>query len=160
MSMKAVYPGTFDPFTNGHLALIERAAGLFDQLVVAIATSERKQPMCSLEDRLTMAELSLQTLANVTVEHCDGLLVDFARQHECNVIVRGLRAVSDFDYEFQLAGMNRQLSPRVETIFLPAVGDAAFISGTMVREVVGLGGDVRQFVPPCVLPYIMKKEDG
>jgi pantetheine-phosphate adenylyltransferase len=154
MSHNAVYPGTFDPFTNGHLALIGRAALLFDHLVVAVAVNSRKHPVYSLEDRLAMVTAALSDYANVSVECCEGLLVDFAEEKGCSSIVRGLRAVSDFDYEFQLAGMNNQLKPAIETVFLPAIGDAAFVSSTMVREILSLGGDVSAFVPPVILPYL------
>ncbi len=156
----AVYPGTFDPFTNGHLDLITRASELFDKLVVAVAVSARKQPVFSIDDRLAMASASLLGIKNVTVDVCDGLLVDFAAEKGCQIIVRGLRAVSDFDYEFQLAGMNHQLQSRIETVFLPALGDVAFVSSTMIREIVNLGGDASPFVPDVVLPFLSLQENS
>jgi pantetheine-phosphate adenylyltransferase len=154
MNKIAVYPGTFDPFTNGHLALIERASSLFDQLIIAVATSARKSPVYKLEERLLMASESLSALKNVTVECCEELLVDFVKSRGSRIIVRGLRAVSDFDYEFQLSGMNHRLNSNIETVFLPALGNSAFISATMVREIVRLGGDVSPFVPREVLPFL------
>ena len=150
----AVYPGTFDPFTKGHLDLISRASKLFDRLIVAVATSARKVPAFAIDDRVAMATAALSGRDNVTVDVCQGLLVEFAQTNGCQTIVRGLRAVSDFDYEFQLAGMNHQMKPQIETIFLPALGDVAFISSTMIREIVSLGGDPSSFVPDAVLPYL------
>ena len=150
----AVYPGTFDPFTKGHYDLIFRASKLFDRLIVAVATSARKVPAFCIEDRIAMASAALSSMKNVSVEVCEGLLVEFAKTNDCQTIVRGLRAVSDFDYEFQLAGMNHQMNPGIETVFLPALGDVAFISSTMVREIVSLGGDPSSFVPAAVLPYL------
>ena len=154
MSQVAVYPGTFDPFTNGHLSLIERASCIFGRVIVAVATSSRKSPVYTLEQRLSMARSALSHRENVSVEPCEGLLVDFVTACKSRIIVRGLRAVSDFDYEFQLSGMNHRLDANVETVFLPALGDSAFVSATMVREIVRLGGDVSPFVPQAVLPFL------
>ena len=159
MSRIAVYPGTFDPFTNGHLGLIERASRIFDHLIVAIAVSARKSPTYSLQQRIEMARRSLAVLDNVTVEACEGLLVDFVASRGSRIIVRGLRAVSDFDYEFQLSGMNHCLDSNIETVFLPALGESAFVSGTMVREIMRLGGDVSAFVPGAVLSFFSNQDN-
>lgn len=150
MSQRVVYPGTFDPITNGHLDLIARAAKIFDEVCVVVATSRRKAPFLPLEERLSLVEKVVAEWPNVRVAPLDALLVDFAKEQGASVILRGLRAVSDFDYEFQLAGMNRQMAPELETIFLPASEGCSFISGTMVREIAELGGDVSDFVPPEV----------
>ncbi len=154
MSKIAVYAGTFDPITNGHLALIERASSLFAEVVVAVAKTARKSPAFSLEQRQAMAKQALLPYANVRVEAFSGLLVDYVQQIGARVILRGLRAASDFDYEFQLAGMNAQMAPEIETLFLPGIGKTSYISSTMVREIVSLGGDPAQFVPPAVLDYL------
>ena len=150
----AIYPGTFDPITKGHEDLIARAASLCDHLVVAIAESARKQPYFSLSDRITMVELVLKEIPRVSVVSFSGLLVDCAKAHQASVIVRGLRAVSDFDYEFQLAGMNRSFSSEIETIFLPSTHEYAYISATMVREVIALGRDPSSFLHPLVIAYL------
>ncbi len=154
MSQVAVYPGTFDPMTNGHLSLLERAIKIFDVVVVAVAETARKDPFFSLADRLAMAAEAVKPFAGVRVEACQGLLVDFLHQQSATVILRGLRAVSDFDYEFQLAGMNHRMSPDIETVFMPALGEQSYISSTMVREIVRLGGDPSMFVPHVVLDYL------
>ncbi|MDH3353927.1 MAG: pantetheine-phosphate adenylyltransferase [Chromatiales bacterium] len=146
----AIYPGTFDPITNGHTDLIERATHLFDKTIVAIAASSRKAPMFDLDERIAMAQEVLADMKGIEVVGFDNLLADFARQHGVNVILRGLRAVSDFEYEFQLAGMNRQLASEIETIFLTPAEKYTFISSSLVREVSNLGGDVSQFVHPIV----------
>ena len=153
---KAVYPGTFDPLTRGHEDLVRRAAGLFGKLVVAIADSKAKRPMFSLEERIDMAREALAAYPNVEVLGFSGLLMDFMRSQRANVILRGLRAVSDFEYEFQMAGMNRQLYPDVETMFLTPSEQYMFISATMVREIATLGGDVSQFVSPIVVKRIAR----
>ena len=154
MTVRAVYPGTFDPITNGHVALVQRAATLFDEVVVAVAETARKNPAFTLEQRLAMAQQALLDLSNVKVVSFTGLLVDFVQLHQCKIIMRGLRAVSDFDYEFQLAGMNHAMAPDVETVFLPAIGDTSYISSTMVREIVHLGGSPASFVPEVVMSYL------
>ncbi|HLD17428.1 MAG TPA: pantetheine-phosphate adenylyltransferase [Coxiellaceae bacterium] len=151
MTQKAIYPGTFDPITNGHLDIVERAARLFGTVVIAVAHSQRKHPFLPLEKRLSIINVATKHLSNVQIEVLEGLLVTFAQQKGARFILRGLRAVSDFDYEFQLAGMNRQMAPDIETIFLPATEGKAYISGTMVREIAELGGDISPFVPPAVL---------
>ena len=147
---RVVYPGTFDPITNGHIDLIGRAACLFDQVVVAVAADTHKHPTFDLEERLALALGTVAHLTNVQVTAFSGLLVSFAEAAGINVIMRGLRAVSDFEFEFQLASMNRRMSPHIETLFLTPAEQYAFISSSLVREVSRLGGDVSAFVPPEV----------
>lgn len=142
----AVYPGTFDPFTRGHEDLVRRASNIFDELVVGVAQSPNKRPFFALEERIHIAREVLGHYPNVRVEGFSGLLKDFVRKNNARVIVRGLRAVSDFEYEFQMAGMNRYLLPDVETMFLTPSDQYQFISGTFVREIAQLGGDVSKFV--------------
>jgi len=153
----AVYPGTFDPFTRGHEDLVRRASSIFDTLIVGVASSRSKHPSFSLEERLDIATEVLSHYSNVKVVGFDGLLKDFAREHNARVIVRGLRAVSDFEYEFQMAGMNRYLLPDVETLFLTPSDQYQFISGTFVREIASMGGDVSKFVFPSVEKWLVKK---
>ena len=150
MSVGAMYPGTFDPITNGHCEIVRRAAGLFDQVVVAIAESPAKQPLFSFDQRVAMARLVLSELPNVSVDGYGGLTVGYAADHGLGVIIRGLRAVTDFEYEFQLASMNRHLDAGVETVFLTPTDEYAYVSSTLVREVAALGGDVNKFVHPDV----------
>lgn len=145
-----VYPGTFDPVTNGHLDLIERAAKLFDKVIVAVAASPKKRPLFNLDERVNLAVAVTRHLDNVEVKGFRNLLVDFVADHDASAILRGLRAVSDFEYEFQLANMNRQLSPHIESIFLTPTEHLSFISSTMIREVSSLGGDVSKFIHPVV----------
>ncbi len=147
----AVYPGTFDPITNGHTDLVERAARLFDRVIVAVAKSPSKAPAFSLEKRVSLAAEVLAHLPNVEVSSFDCLLVDYLRQQQGQVILRGLRAVSDFEYEFQLASMNRQLAPEVETLFLTPSERYAYVSSSLVREIAALGGDVTPFVQANVV---------
>jgi pantetheine-phosphate adenylyltransferase len=154
---RAVYPGTFDPFTKGHEDLVRRAASLFDEVIVAVADSQAKNPLFSLGDRVKIAKEVVTPLGNVSVAGFSGLLMDFIRENQAKIVVRGLRAVSDFEYEFQLAGMNRNLYPDVETLFLTPAEQYTFISGTMVREIALLGGDVSPFVNPLVLQHIQKR---
>jgi pantetheine-phosphate adenylyltransferase len=146
----AVYPGTFDPITNGHADLVRRAAGIFDRLVVAIAANPNKAPMFTLEERVSMARKVLVDVHNVEVMGYVGLTVEFARQNGLAVIVRGLRAVSDFEFEFQLANMYRHLTPEIESVFITPQEQYTFISSTLVREIAVLGGNVAQFVHPIV----------
>lgn len=146
----AVYPGTFDPITNGHIDLVSRAAPLFDRLVVGIAESPGKSPSFSLDDRISLARLALAGIANVEVRGFSSLLANFVRDTGAGVILRGLRAVSDFEYEFQLASMNRHLIPQAETLFLTPAEQYSFISSSLVREIARLGGDVSGFVHPAV----------
>ena len=150
MSVGAMYPGTFDPITNGHTELVRRAAGLFDRVVVAVAASPAKQPMFSFDERVAMVRAVFSELPNVSVDGYDGLTVGYAADHDLGVIIRGLRAVTDFEYEFQLASMNRHLDAGVETVFLTPTDKYAFVSSTLVREVALLGGDVSGFVHPDV----------
>ena len=151
MTVSAMYPGTFDPITLGHEDLVRRAAVLFDQVVVAIAANTgSKSPMFSVDERVDMARAALADIGNVEVTRYDGLTVDFARERGLRVIVRGLRAVSDFEYEFQLANMNRHLTDEVETAFLTPTEKYTFISSSLVREVAELGGDISEFVSPKV----------
>ncbi len=142
----AVYPGTFDPITNGHSDLVNRATRLFSRVIVAVAVSPQKQPTFTIDERVELAKEALCNLANVEVCRFDSLLVEFVRSQHAQVILRGLRAVSDFEYEFQLAGMNRRLAPQIETMFLTPAEQYAYISSSLVREIVALGGDVAPFV--------------
>jgi pantetheine-phosphate adenylyltransferase len=153
----AVYPGTFDPLTRGHEDIVRRAAGLFTKLVVGIADSRQKRPFFTLEERLAIAREVLGHYPNVEVGGFRGLLKDFVREQNARVIVRGLRAVSDFEYEFQLAGMNRYLLPEVETMFMTPSDQYQFISGSIVREIAMLGGDVSKFVFPSVEKWLKAK---
>ncbi len=153
----AVYPGTFDPLTRGHEDLVRRAAGLFSKLVVGVADSRAKQPFFTMDERLAIAREVLGHYPNVEVAGFRGLLKDFVREQGARVIVRGLRAVSDFEYEFQMAGMNRYLLPDVETMFLTPSDQYQFISGTIVREIAMLGGDVSKFVFPSVEKWLRAK---
>jgi len=142
-----IYPGTFDPVTNGHLDLTERAARLFDRVVFAIAHSPKKTPFFSLDERIRLSQEALSHLSNVTVMGFSGLLIDFAREQNTECVLRGLRAVADFEYEFQLANMNRAMYPEFESVFLTPSEHLSYISSTLVREIAELGGDVSQFVP-------------
>ncbi|MEO5560086.1 MAG: pantetheine-phosphate adenylyltransferase [Dokdonella sp.] len=146
----AVYPGTFDPITNGHIDLASRASPLFDRVIVAIADSSSKSPTFTLDERIELARTALTGLANVEVLGFAGLLADFVEETGAGVILRGLRAVSDFEYEFQLASMNRHLIPAAETLFLTPAEQYSFISSSLVREIARLGGDVSGFVHPAV----------
>ena len=150
MSVSAMYPGTFDPITLGHEDLVRRASRLFDKVVVAIAANPGKEPMFSLEERVDLARTALADLDNIEVSGYDGLTVDFARKNGLGVILRGLRAVSDFEYEFQLANMNRHLAKDVETAFLTPTETYNFISSSLVREICSMGGDISEFVSPAV----------
>lgn len=153
----AIYPGTFDPITNGHLDLVARAALLFDEVILAVASSPNKMPVFSLQERVDMARQALHGRANIRVMGFDGLLADFVHEVRAGVLLRGLRAVSDFEYEFQLASMNRHLIPDVETVFLTPSEQFSFISSSLVREVARLGGDVSEFVPPSVQSALVAK---
>ena len=157
MTTKAVYPGTFDPLTRGHEDLVRRAAQVFDELIVGVADSRAKQPFFTLEERVSMTREVLADYANVRVESFRGLLMNFIRTQNARVVLRGLRAVSDFEYEFQLAGMNRNLYPDVETLFLTPGEQHMFLSATMVREIATLGGEVSKFVHPVVERQIKQK---
>ena len=152
-----VYPGTFDPITIGHVDLVERACRLFDRVVVAIASSERKRPLFSLEERIGLCEAALAHIRNVEIVGFDILVVKFLRERKGCAVLRGLRAVSDFEYEFQLANMNRAMDPDFETVFLTPADHLSFISSTLVREIASLQGDVTKFVHPSVRAALLEK---
>jgi len=156
--IKAVYPGTFDPLTRGHEDLVRRASQLFDSLVVAIADSRAKRTYFTLAERVDIAREVLADVKNVQIVGFDGLLTDFVRKQGARVVLRGLRAVSDFEYEFQLAGMNRSLYPDLETVFLTPSEQHMFISATLVREIATLGGDITKFVHPLVVERFKRKQ--
>ncbi|MDE1929495.1 MAG: pantetheine-phosphate adenylyltransferase [Burkholderiales bacterium] len=155
--LTAVYPGTFDPFTRGHEDLVRRASALFQRLIVGVAAGHHKNALFDIDERLDLARAILAPYRNVQVEGFTGLLKDFVEQQGARVIVRGLRAVSDFEYEFQMAGMNRQLMPDVETVFMTPSDQFQFVSGTFVREIASLGGDVSKFVAPSVLSRLKER---
>lgn len=157
MKNPIIYPGTFDPITNGHIDIIERACKIFPVIIVAVATNHAKHPLLSLEERVSCAEEAIAHLPGVKVMHFDQLLVDFAREQGAYVVLRGVRAVADFEYECQLAGMNRKLMHNIETIFLTPSEEARFISSTLVREIAKLGGDIAPFVPEGVVQVLQKK---
>ena len=154
---KAIYPGTFDPITRGHEDLVRRAARLFDQVVVAVAVSDSKKPFFMLEERVAMAQQVLSDCTNVKVMSFSGLLMNFLRQQDARIILRGLRAASDFEYEFQMAGMNRGMYPDVETLFMTPSEQYMFISATIVREIASLGGNADAFVHPLVAQKLSEK---
>jgi len=153
----AIYPGTFDPITNGHIDLVVRASKLFDRVIVAVAINPSKEPIFGLQERVDLAEQTLSRLENVEICGFKGLLVDVAKQKKADVILRGLRAVSDFEHEFQLAGMNRKMQPDIETLFLTPAEQFTYISSSLVREIAVLGGDVSDFVAPCVAQALKTK---
>ena len=154
----ALYPGTFDPITLGHEDIVRRAACMFDQVVVAVASAHHKKTMFTLEERLSMTREALHDCANVQIQTFDGLVIDFAASLGATTMVRGIRSMTDFDYEFQLAGMNRRLAPKIDTVFLNTLDVYQCISSTLVREVNNLGGDVTQFVSPSVLRFMLLKK--
>jgi len=156
----AIYPGSFDPITLGHLDLIHRASQLFDSLIVAVAHNEAKKALFSVEERIAMIEESINGASGITVKRLDGLLVDFASQENAFVVIRGLRAVSDFEFEFQMALMNRRLETRLETLFLTPKEDYTFLSSRIVKEVANFGGDVTPFVPPAAAERLRAKFSG
>ena len=158
MDITAVYPGTFDPITNGHIDVARRASRMFDRIILAVAHSPNKKPFFDLATREALAREALSDIKNLEVRSFDDLLVESARQWQASVIVRGLRAVSDFEYEVQLAGLNRQMMPEVETVFISAAHDYAFISSSMVREIATLNGDVSNFVPEVVLRALEQRK--
>jgi len=157
MTVSAMYPGTFDPITLGHEDLVRRACRLFDKVVVAVAANPGKEPMFSLEERVDLARAVLSEVGNVEVRGYDGLTVDFARDNNLQVILRGLRAISDFEYEFQLANMNRHLTDEVETAFLTPTETYTYISASLVREICSMGGDISEFVSPKVSIALMER---
>ena len=154
---RIVYPGTFDPITNGHIDLVHRAVKLFDEVVIAVALGHHKKPMFDFEERVKLVKTVFEHLPQVSVVGFEGLLVEFMREQNATAVLRGLRAMSDFEYEFQLANMNRELDDNFEAVFLTPSQDYSFISSTMIREVAKLGGDVSKFVPECVLAGFAKK---
>ncbi|MBN9231658.1 MAG: pantetheine-phosphate adenylyltransferase [Legionella sp. 40-6] len=158
MKSRAIYPGTFDPVTNGHVDIIGRAARIFPELIVAVASNQIKRPFFPLETRIMLLQESVKDFSNVKVIGFDNLLIDLVQQQQAQVIIRGLRAVSDFEYEFQLAGMNRKLYKDVETVFLTPSEQVMFISSSLVREITQLHGDVSQFVPPCVSRILAQRQ--
>lgn len=151
MPVKALYPGTFDPPTNGHVDLIQRGAKIFDQLTVAILVNPVKNPLFTVEERVEMLQEVASAIGNVKVATFDGMMVDFARQQGATAVLRGIRAISDYEHEFQMALMNRRLAPEIETVFLQPAGRYSFVSSRMVKEVFSFGGDVTGLVPPNVL---------
>lgn len=154
---RAVYPGSFDPITFGHLDVIERATLLCDELIIAVADNSAKHPLFTGEERVDLIHQVLGHRNSLRVERLEGLLVNFARAYDAQLLVRGLRAISDFEFEFQMALMNRRLHPHLETVFLTPKEDCTFISSRIVKEVARLGGDIRQFVPPVVAQKLMEK---
>lgn len=160
MTVSAMYPGTFDPITLGHEDLVRRACRLFDKVVVAIAANPGKEPMFSIEERVALAESVLGEFDNVEVSGYEGLTVDFAKANDLQVIVRGLRAISDFEYEFQLANMNRHLTADVETAFLTPTEKYTYISSSLVREIASMGGDISEFVSPKVRDALLERVNG
>lgn len=160
MNNTAVYPGTFDPITLGHVDLVERAARIFDKVIVAIAANTNKKPLFDLAERVALAKEALAKNKNVMVMGFESLLIHFMRQHDSKIILRGLRVVSDFDYEFQLAGMNRHLASDIDSVFLMPAENYTYISSSFVREIAMLRGDVKQFVPPNVAKALVNKLNG
>lgn len=156
--VKAIYPGSFDPLTNGHLDLIARAANIFDHLVVAILRNSSKNPLFTVEERVAMLSEGIAAFDNVSIATFDGLLVDFAREQRAHAVVRGIRAISDYEYEFQMALMNRRLSPEVETIFLMPDAKYSFVSSRLVKEVFELGGSIDGLVPKFVIDRLKDKQ--
>ena len=157
MGVRAIYPGTFDPPTNGHLDLIARGVKLFDHLTVAILNNPIKNPLFTVDERVEMMREATRQLDNVAVETFDGLMVDFARQKQATAVLRGIRAISDYEYEFQMALMNRRLAPEVETVFLQPAGRYSFVSSRMVKEVFSFGGDITGLVPANVLKRLRRQ---
>ena len=157
VKVRAVYPGTFDPLTRGHEDLFRRASRLYSEVVIGVADSRSKRPLFTLDERLAIAREALADVPNVRIEAFRGLLVNFVKEHHAQVILRGLRAVSDFEYEFQLAGMNRQLMPEIETVFMTPSEHYQFVSATLVREIATLGGDITKFVSPSVKRWLDDK---
>ena len=154
---RALTPGTFDPITSGHLDVIARASQLVDEVVVAVADSQKKGPLFTLEERVELVRQATAHLPNERVEPFKGLLVDFAKELDATVVVKGLRAITDFEYEFQMTAMNYQLSPQLETLFIMSPPQYMYLSSSIVREISKMGGDIQQFVPPCVYEALKKK---
>ena len=157
MSQRAIYPGTFDPMTKGHVDLIERACNLFDEIVIAIAASEAKNPLFTLDERIKIAEKIFKSNEKVKVIGFSGLLVDLAKDNDAKILIRGLRVVADFEYEFQLANMNRAMMPELESVFLTPKEQYSYISSSLVKEICKMGGDVSEFVDPFSLSELKRK---
>jgi pantetheine-phosphate adenylyltransferase len=157
MKNTAIYPGSFDPITNGHLDLIHRASKLFDEVIIAITQNTNKTGFLSIEKRILTVNNSVNSLTNIRVLSFNSLLVDFAKKHNAKIIIRGLRAVSDFEYEFQLSGMNKRLNPHIETLFMTPSEEFANISSSLVREILLLGGDISAFVPETVKSILLER---
>ena len=157
MSQRAIYPGTFDPMTKGHVDLIERACNLFDEIVIAIAASEAKNPLFTLDERIKIAEKIFESNEKVTVIGFSGLLVDLAKDNDAKILIRGLRVVADFEYEFQLANMNRAMMPELESVFLTPKEQYSYISSSLVKEICKMGGDVSEFVDGISLSELKRK---
>mgnify|MGYP001412452923 CR=1 FL=1 len=153
----AIYPGSFDPVTNGHLDVIKRSSKIFDKVIVAVARNPNKTPMFSIEERVKLIERVVESMPNVEVDHFEGLLVDYANEKNCSVIIKGLRAISDFEYEFQMALMNRKLDPSIETLFMMTSYKYSFLSSSMMKEIGKLGGCIRELVPEEILPDVQAK---
>jgi pantetheine-phosphate adenylyltransferase len=160
MPTKALYPGTFDPPTNGHIDLIQRGARIFDHLVVAVLVNSVKDPLFTIEERVEMLKEVTSGIANVSIATFDGLMVEFAHQLKATAVLRGIRAISDYEYEFQMALMNRRLAPDVETVFLQPAGRYSFVSSRMLKEVYSLGGDVSGLLPANVLKRLSERIDN
>ena len=157
MNQRAIYPGTFDPMTKGHVDLIERACKLFDEIVIAIAASEAKNPLFTLDERIQIAEKIFESNDKVKVVGFSGLLVDLAKDNDAKILIRGLRVVADFEYEFQLANMNRAMMPELESVFLTPKEQYSYISSSLVKEICKMGGDVSEFVDPISLSELKRK---
>jgi len=157
MGIRAMYPGTFDPITNGHIDLIRRASGMFDEVVVAVADNPKKKPLFSLDERVSMSKEILKDLNNVRIVGYSNLTIHFAKEQNLNVIIRGIRAVSDYEFEFQLASMNRQLDENVETLFMTPADEYSYLSSSMVREIAAYGGNVSQFVHATINTAIKQR---
>ena len=157
MTQRAIYPGTFDPMTKGHVDLIERACKLFDEIVIAIAASEAKNPLFTLDERIQIAEKIFESNDKVKVVGFSGFLVDLAKDNDAKILIRGLRVVADFEYEFQLANMNRAMMPELESVFLTPKEQYSYISSSLVKEICKMGGDVSEFVDPISLSELMRK---
>ncbi len=153
----AICPGSFDPVTCGHLDIISRAAAMFDKVIVVVMVNNNKNPLFTQEERVELLKRATATLANVEVEAYSGMLAEYAREKQANVIVKGLRAMSDFEYEFQMALTNRKLNPSVETVFLTTNAEYMYLSSSLVKQVASLGGDIREFVPACIVKDILEK---
>ena len=153
----AIYPGTFDPITNGHLDIATRASNLFDQIIIAVSNNPHKSPLFTLDERMALVKETVKGLSNVTVDTFQGLLVIYARNKKASALIRGIRAVSDFEYEFQMALMNRKLNPKIETVYLMPSEEYTYLNSTIAKEVTLLGGDVRAFLPEAVHEALLKK---